>query len=189
MAPTDDQDVPHDFISEITRCQSAIAAYVRSLLPSHPDYMDVVQEVNITLWQKRKKYRPGSNFKAWAFTTARYHVMSARRKMARDAKHLVFSPDLIEILADVAPYGEGRLEDELAALGQCMGELRPQDRELLRSRYSGITTIENYARERGRNAGTVRATLRRLRATLLKCVTNKLGRDLPPTGENPARKA
>jgi hypothetical protein len=42
-----DDDIPRDFINEVTRAQTAIAAYVRSLLPSHPDYMDVVQEVNL----------------------------------------------------------------------------------------------------------------------------------------------
>ena len=63
MTP-EDQDTPNDFIHEITRYQSAIAAYIRSLLPTHPDYMDILQEVNVTLWKKRAKYQLGSNFKA-----------------------------------------------------------------------------------------------------------------------------
>ena len=57
MTP-EDQDTPNDFIHEVTRYQSAIAAYIRSLLPTHPDYMDILQEVNVTLWKKRDKYQP-----------------------------------------------------------------------------------------------------------------------------------
>jgi len=176
--------IPVEFVHEITRAQSAIAAYVRSLLPSHPDYMDIVQEVNVTLWKKRDHYQPGTNFKAWAFTTARYHVMSARRKMAKDGKRLMFDPELVELLADVTPFKDHEMENRLTALQLCLGELREKDRDLLRVRYAGTITIEDYARGQNRNAGTVRAILRRLRGILLKCVTSKLRREpLPPNGE------
>ena len=181
-----DDDIPRDFINELTRAQAAIAAYVRSLLPSHPDYMDVVQEVNLTLWSKRKKFRLGTNFKAWAFKISRYHVMSARRRMAKDAKRLVFSPDLVELLADTTPFADTSAEGELSALQQCLGELRPQDRELLRVRYASGTSIEDYASQHDRNAGTVRATLRRLRGILLKCVNRRLEKELPPPPGDPA---
>lgn len=71
MEPQRDREAGDEFIVEITRAQGMIAAYVRSLLPFHPDYMDVVQEVNITLWRKQRQFRPGTNFKAWAFQIAR----------------------------------------------------------------------------------------------------------------------
>lgn len=175
-----------EFIGEITRAQSGIAAYVRSLLPAHPDYMDVVQEVNVTLWKKQKQFRPGTNFKAWAFTVARYHVLSSRRKMAAEGKRLVFDPELIELLAEAAPYGNERMEDKLAALQLCLGELRDKDRDLLRVRYAGTGSIEAYALQHERNAGTVRATLRRLREILLKCVRSKLRKEILPPGGSPA---
>lgn len=183
----DNDDEGDEFIVEITRAQGMIAAYVRSLLPSHPDYMDVVQEVNVTLWRKRRQFRRGTNFKAWAFQVARYHVLSERRKLAADGRRLVFDPDLIELLAQSAPFAEERGEDKLAALQLCLGQLRRKDRELLRVRYGGSVSIEEYARQQGRNAGTVRATLRRLRETLLKCVRDKLRRDNLPPGLDPAR--
>ena len=185
MDPTDD-NTPEEFIREITRYQSAIAAYIRSLLPAHPDYMDILQEVNVTLWKKRSQYRPGSNFKAWAFNVARYHVMSARRKLAKDSSRLVFTEDLSELLADTNPYENNPVvESKLTALQLCLNDLREQDRKLLRIRYAGGVTIEEYARQHQRNPGTVRATLRRLRATLLNCVTLKLRKESLPPGNNP----
>ena len=181
----EDQDTPNDFIHEITRYQSAIAAYIRSLLPTHPDYMDILQEVNVTLWKKRDKYRPGSNFKAWSFSIARYQVMNARRKMVVDSSRLIFSEELISILADESPYeNEPVVERKLAALNLCLGEISCNNRELLKVRYSDGITIEEYARQHQRNPGTIRATLRRLRATLQRCVKIKMRKEpLPPDGD------
>ncbi|MGB1130640.1 MAG: sigma-70 family RNA polymerase sigma factor [Haloferula sp.] len=181
-----DDSIPVEFVHEITRAQGGIAAYVRSLLPGHPDYMDVVQEVNVTLWKKQKQFRPGTNFKAWAFTVARFHVLSARRKMATEGKRLIFDPELVELLAEAAPYEDDRMEDQLAALQLCLGGLRDKDRDLLRVRYAGTGTIEDYARQHERNAGTVRATLRRLRGVLLRCVKTKLRKDILPPDASPA---
>jgi RNA polymerase sigma-70 factor (ECF subfamily) len=175
-----------EFIGEITRAQPAIAAYVRSLLPTHSDYMDIVQEVNVTLWSKQTHFRPGTNFKAWAFKTAHYHVLSARRKMAAEGNRLVFDPELIELLAETAPYEDARMEDQLAALQLCLGELRPKDRDLLRMRYAQTISVEDYACQNERNAGTIRAVLRRLRGILQKCVTHKLRHDIPPPDGTPA---
>jgi RNA polymerase sigma-70 factor, ECF subfamily len=178
----EDPHTPNDFIHEITRYQSAIAAYIRSLLPTHPDYMDILQEVNVTLWKKRDKYRPGSNFKAWAFSIARYQVMNARRKMVVDSSRLIFSEELISILAEASPYeNEPVVERKLAALNLCLGEISCKNRELLKVRYSDGITIEEYARQHERNPGTIRATLRRLRATLQHCVKIKMRKEpLPP---------
>jgi RNA polymerase sigma-70 factor (ECF subfamily) len=139
--------------------------------------MDVVQEVNVTLWRKQKQFRPGTNFKAWAFKTAHFHVLGTRRKLAVDGKRLIFDPELIEMLAREAPFDDEEMGGRLAALHLCLRELRDQDRELLQMRYARSVSIEEYARQHDRNAGTVRATLRRLRGILLECVSRKLKKE------------
>lgn len=175
---------PSEFIGEITRLQPAIAAYVRSLLPTHPDFMDVVQEVNVTLWKKQNQFRAGTNFKAWAFKTARFHVLGARRRMAADGRRLVFDPELIELLAQEADSLDERMDDHYSALQICLGQLRDKDRDLLRIRYADPGSIEDYAKKIDANAATVRAVLRRIRATLLKCVSAKLKNEIAPFVEN-----
>lgn len=175
----------NDFIRELTRAQPAIGAYIRSLLPMYSDHMDILQEVNVTLWKKMEEFEAGTNFKAWAFATARYHVMSARRKLATDGKRLVFSEDVTELLAETFPSHDDGSDDRIPALLQCLGKLREQDRELLRMRYANGFSIEGYARRQGRNPGTVRAVLRRLRLNLQTCIENKMRPSLPP-GSNHA---
>lgn len=171
---------PSEFICEVTRAQPMIAAYVRSLLPSHPDYMDIVQEVNITLWKKRKEFQPGTNFKAWSFKIARYHALNARRKLKTEGQRLIFDPDLLDKIAESAGNQPYQIEEQLTALQTCLKELRQKDRELLHMRYASQTSIETFARQNRRNPGTVRATLRRLRGILLKCVQKKMKRNIPP---------
>ncbi|MFD0896069.1 sigma-70 family RNA polymerase sigma factor [Luteolibacter ambystomatis] len=178
---SDEFDPPSEFIREITMAQPAIAAYVRALLPGYPDYMDILQEVNITLWQKRGNFRDGTHFKAWAFQVARFHVMHVRRKLAVDNKRRMFSEEFTEWLAEAANHVDESLDQKLTTLQDCLGQLRPKDRELLSIRYSRRGSIENYARQHQRNAGTVRATLRRLREILLRCVQDKL-----PPHDHPA---
>ena len=178
-----DEKVPKDFIHEITRAQSSIAAYIRSLLPMHPDYMDVLQEVNVTLWEKRKKYQPGSNFKAWAFKIARYHVLYTRRKMASEGKRIVFSNDLLDMMEEAVPFTEEIMESRISALKLCLGRLSAHHRELLRVRYSSGISINDYAHQHDKNPGTIRATLRRLRSALRKCIHTKLRHPGGPSKE------
>lgn len=169
-----------EFIREITAAQSAITAYIRSLLPGYADYMDILQEVNITLWQKRGQFTAGTRFKAWAFKVTRFHVMNARRRLANEQGRRVFTDKLMEVLADETPYENELFTKKLSLLHGCLQELREKDRHLLHVRYGGRMSIETYAEKHQRNPGTVRATLRRLRDLLLQCVMRKLTEPHPP---------
>ena len=61
--------------------QSLIRAYVISLMPGAPDADDVIQNTSEILWKKRANFELGTNFKAWALTTARFQVMAQQQKM------------------------------------------------------------------------------------------------------------
>ena len=70
-----------EFVGQITRHQTALRAYIISLMPGMDGVSDVLQETNLVLWEKRGKYQPGTNFQAWACAIARYEVKTHRRKM------------------------------------------------------------------------------------------------------------
>ena len=72
-----------EFVSQIARHQSALHAYIISLMPGVDGVDDVLQETNLVLWEKRRTFEPGSNFRAWACAIARFRVMGHRRKLAR----------------------------------------------------------------------------------------------------------
>ena len=62
--PKDDAG-SEEFVAELTNHQTSMLAYIRSLAPGSSGARDLLQEVNITLWQKRESFELGTNFKAW----------------------------------------------------------------------------------------------------------------------------
>ena len=92
--PTDAADA--EFVALLTSHQSALRLYVASLLPGNPEAADVAQQANLTIWNKRDDFEPGTNFKAWIFAIARYKVLDFRKQKVRDSR-LVFTEEMEEI--------------------------------------------------------------------------------------------
>jgi RNA polymerase sigma-70 factor (ECF subfamily) len=116
--------------SLIEEFESSIGAYVRSLLPGYPHAEDVTQEVLLTIWKKRSDFTAGSNFKAWAFQIAKYHVLNQRRKIVR-SKWLVFDEELMDQFEPGAVAEEDSVfAEEAEALESCLKQLRPEDQKL-----------------------------------------------------------
>jgi RNA polymerase sigma-70 factor (ECF subfamily) len=168
------------FVAELTNHQTAMLAYIRSLSPGHSGARDLLQEVNITLWQKRDSFELGTNFKAWAFQTIRYHILNHRRKM-KSQGWLVFDDDLVEQVAPDSGSTPDELEERHLALRQCLLKLRPKDRELLHHRYATNASLHEYAVLTHRSTGTLKAVLFNLRASLRRCIDKQMRQNLQST--------
>lgn len=168
-----DAEGSEEFVRELTNHQTAMLAYIRSLAPGGSGARDLLQEVNITLWQRRTSFQLGTNFKAWAFQTIRYHILNHRRRLTSQG-WLVFDDDLIERMAPGVESGPDELEDRHLALRRCLAKLRPQDRELLHHRYATAGSLQEYAAKTRRSAGTLKAVLFNLRAALKRCIERDL---------------
>ncbi len=127
-------------VALLTEIQLPLRLYVHSLLPGESSAQDVAQQANATLWRKRADFTLGTNFKAWAFSVARYEVLDFRKQQARDSR-LVFSAELEETFAEELAKRDDDLDQRPAALKQCLIKLRPQDRELLLHRYASEGTL------------------------------------------------
>jgi RNA polymerase sigma-70 factor (ECF subfamily) len=166
-----DDDAP--FVAELTNCQSALALYVRGLMPGDAAAEEVVQQANAKIWQKRADYQPGSHFRAWALAIARYEVLNYRKMQARDAR-LRFSDELEQtITVEMSELDDDFLERH-SALRECLGTLKPESRELLMARYASRESLTEFAARFGRSAGSVKVTLSRLRAALADCIERRL---------------
>jgi RNA polymerase sigma-70 factor (ECF subfamily) len=166
-------DPIREFVRELTGHQPALRAFVGYLMAGVPGAADVVQEVNLLLWEKRDQFESGTNFRAWAFASARFVVLGYRRRLRRDGA-LVFDPDLVESLADEWEAESDEHERKLAALEHCLERLPEKDLELVRVRYSGHGGIERLAAGSANTAGSLRLRLFRLRAALKQCVKQEL---------------
>ena len=116
----------------------------------------------------------GTNFKAWIFSIARYEVLNFRKSQARDARRLVFSEVLENIIAEELPQHSNDFDDRQNALRGCLDKLRPADRELIQNRYFHKTPLAEYSAQIGRSVGSLKVTLHRLRNRLATCVESKI---------------
>jgi len=162
-----------EFVRELTNHQTAMLAYIRSLAPGGNGARDLLQEVNIILWQKRDVFEIGTNFKAWAFQTIRYHLLNHRRRLVAQG-WLIFDDDMLERMSPEIEAAPEELEDRHLALRTCLQRLRPQDRELLHHRYATTSSLNTYAATTRRSAGTLKAVLFNLRAALRRCIERQI---------------
>lgn len=162
-----------EFVRELTNHQTAMLAYIRSRVTGSSGARDLLQDVNITLWQRRDTFELGTNFKAWAFQTIRYHILNQRRRLASQG-WLVFDDDLLERMSPDSETDTDGLEERHIALRKCLLRLRPQDRDLLFHRYGTEAPLQEFADRTKRSAGTLKAILYNLRAGLRQCIEREM---------------
>lgn len=160
-----------EFVSLLTEHQDTIRLYIRSLLPSYVDPRDLLQEVNIVLWQKMSDFKLGTNFGAWSCTIAYYAVLTHRKKLKREGVMIFndeLSHNLMEQMSEQKSEGSG---DHMRALGVCLKNVSPANLKLLQARYDkNAISLETLSKESGRSMNTLYVSLTRLRASLKKCV-------------------
>jgi RNA polymerase sigma-70 factor (ECF subfamily) len=162
-----------DFVGLLTRHQPDLLAYIISSMPGDPDVPDIIQKSNLVLWNKRAQFRAGTDFVAWAFSIARFEVLNHLKKQRR-ARTVLLDQELLETLSAEAGEALGSHDRRLDALEICLGQLRPQDRELLEYRYRCGSDLKEYADREGRSVSALSVTLNRLRTILRRCVTRRL---------------
>lgn len=159
-----------EFVSLLTEHQMALRCFILSMLPGCADAADILQDTNVVLWEKMDTYEPGTNFRAWAFTVARYKVLKYRDREKRDGR-VTLSEEMLDVIEEkrreIRPEF---LESKLAALTQCLAALNVSERAIIRSRY-GDRVAEADSEILG---GSLRVTLCRIRRKLRDCIEKRI---------------
>jgi RNA polymerase sigma-70 factor (ECF subfamily) len=87
---------------------------------------------------------------------------------------LYFSDNFLAQVAEEALVNSDQLEIRRQALADCLGKLRPKDRELIQQRYAPGENGLSIAQVMGRPVNSVYQSLSRIRKTLLECVNRSL---------------
>ena len=156
------------FVSLYVRHQMAIHSFVLTLVPNMASAEDVVQQASMTMWRKFDQYEPGSNFRSWAFKIAQYTAYNHLKKTRRDK--LVFSEELMEILAEDTAGRAEELEARREALTECVGKLPKDDHAAVVGCYLEGSSIKNFAEENGLSPNSVYKRLNRVRSNLMRCI-------------------
>ncbi|MGB0993502.1 MAG: sigma-70 family RNA polymerase sigma factor [Akkermansiaceae bacterium] len=164
-----------EFVSLLTDHQEVIRAYIIGQVPGCSEVKDILQEVNILLWEKMNTFKLGTNFGAWACTVAYYKVLDYKKKQKKNG-FLVFNEELASTLSEEFASKEPEaLETKRNALHSCLRKLSTKDRALLDARYNSPSgDMEQASIKTGRSLGSLRVSLSRLRTALKDCINNQL---------------
>jgi len=158
-----------------TQNQGSIQAYLASFLGNSLEVDDALQEVAMVVWQKGPWDEEPSAFLGYCLACARRVALAARRKMA-DGRLEILSPEVAAALADRVAFLEQHEEapsgERVLALRTCLKKIKPEQRALLKSRYSGESRdeLKAFAKRGGKSMDALYKTLERLRELLRACV-------------------
>lgn len=170
-----DPDKTELFVHLITQYQQRVHLFILSLVSNRADAEEILQETNLVLWRKFDGFRPGSDFRAWAFQVAYNKVKSFRERHGRD--RMRFGRSVMDRLATVAASVPDDLPAALEFLQSCKDQLSSQDRDLIERRYEPGATTASVATEVGRSVAAVYKAVVRIRRALFECVQRSLRRE------------
>jgi len=148
--------------------QQVVLYYVLSIEPDLADAQDIVQKTFLTITRKAETYTLGTNFPAWACTTARYQALQFRRTRTRAAARL--DDDMLDVLYSENASLHDNLEPRTEALKNCLDRLTPKALELNRLRCHLGQLSEDIATAVGWTPNSVRVALTRAREILRTCI-------------------
>ena len=160
------------FIAALTRHQPVLEAFCHANLASRHDAQEVLQATCVKLWEKAPDWNAESEFLPWAFSIARFTLLSHIRDKMRD--RLVFDEDVVLAMAQETEAVATEFEDRREALGTCIEKLKVEQRGLLQGHYLAGRTVRELATRSGRSESAVKMILLRLREQLSACIERQL---------------
>ncbi len=164
-----------EFVRLLTASQSALYAFIVSLLGGVNDANDVLQEANMKLCRKWSQYDPEQPFLRWAYAFARFEVMACRKRSQRS--RLVLDDALLATFADEVEESSDDADRRLKVLETCMERMTPRQRELIAARYGRGEAVQDIASRLSRSENAMAALFYRLRKLLADCVQSVLGKE------------
>jgi len=162
-------------VTQLANHQAEMLAYIHSLMPGDDSVNDVLQRANLVIWKKRSTFKTGTNFRAWAFSIARWEIRAYLKERKRRS-WLVIDDDLAQSISDTMQVtGEEETMHELrAALTICIKKLKPAERKVVTHRYHTDAPLKDYAKSSGYTVGTLKVMLCRIRAGLRQCIESQI---------------
>ena len=163
-----DPDRTTAFLELLTAHDRALSMYVHSLVPRDSAAEDILQQTKMLLWKHFDDFTLGTNFLAWARTTAFHQILTHRRHKKRE--HLPLDEVSLEALGAAVSELAGEVSAKQVALRLCVAKLPKEHRQLVQLRYYEDLEIEQVVERVKSTVGAVYRALSRVRLTLLDCV-------------------
>lgn len=152
--------------------QADVAAYVRAVVRDPHATTDIVQNTAVVLLRKFESWDSSRDFLPWAVGIAKFEILAHRRDSAR--RRVVLGDELLDSITEMWSSASAEIELEESALNECLENLDPKAREIVRLRYFEDLKTPQIADHVESTQGAVRVALMRIRRQLLSCVNNRL---------------
>ncbi len=136
-----------EFLVLLGRHELQVAACIHALVPRWQDAEDILQETRLQLWQEFEKFRPGSDFLAWARTVARYMVRTHHKQSQR--KPLLLCDEVENLVMAKIAETPRQPDRRLEVLADCVKKLSEEALHLLRRCYAEKRKIKERRRRDG----------------------------------------
>ena len=132
---------------------------------------DVFQDVCVKAVARAHAFETAAHLMNWARLTGKNRAIDIRR--TRDGRDVGLSDEMLALLAEEWPdSSSARLMQD--ALEQCIGQVKPNNSEMLRLRYFERRNCRDVAAIMGRKIETVCQALARLHKALGLCIRARL---------------
>jgi RNA polymerase sigma-70 factor, ECF subfamily len=135
---------------------------------------DVFQEVCVKAVARAETFETPAHLMNWARLSGKNRSIDILR--ARDGRYIGLSEEMLALLAQEWP-DQVKAHPMQEALEQCITQITPNNRELLRLRYFEGRNCSDVAAIMGRKIETVYQALARLHKTLGDCIRGRLQSD------------
>lgn len=151
----------------------AVTAFITTITRNYHLAEDVFQDVCVKAIGREGEFESQTHLLNWVHTVGRHRAIDLLR--ARDGKYQGISSEVLDALAAIWPSEEvSQARSKREALQECLEELTPNNREILRLRYFEGRSGSDVARELGRKLETVYQALARIHKLLGECVRQRV---------------
>lgn len=155
--------------------EASLIAYLRTMVRDPGLADDLFQETMITAWKRFDHYDQSLPLSPWLRGIALNLARNAGRRRQREC--LIFSDSINSAVeASLQSFDDANQEDwseKSSALSDCLKQLPPRSRELVRRRYEENLTASTIAELNQSSAAGIRKQLQRIREALAHCVAGK----------------
>ena len=152
------------FQNLVRRHEERLLAFAYRFLGERRAAEDVVQEVFLTLWKERRRYRDEGKFTVYLYRIARLRCLAASKRRRSRQK---LKSRALEVQAASSAL-EGADPAELRLVFRALEGLFPKERELVVLRHFEELSLEEIGEITGLRPGTIKSRLSRAMAKLRK---------------------
>ena len=164
------------FAAVVRQFERPLRVWLATHAPPGVDIDDIAQMSFIAAYTRLDEYTLGTNFAAWLFTIARYHLLSEITRLRRAAdSYARYTSQLLgrELERRSAHFKDGN-DERLLMLADCLGAIDERRRRFLTWRYEEALPLIVIAERSGRTVTAVKKLLWVLRRQLQDCIEGKI---------------